>query len=564
MIKSVTLHQFKRFETQEIKIPSKKINFLSGPNNSGKSTLLHALAVWNFCVFVIRQNRGDIALHVGSVKSGVGISYHDFSPINLPDLKHLWHDNKSQLPNSRTYSLTIEVEWEHPEEGHHSLAISLSLAGERLYTKVKNTTLSSCSALPRIVYLPPIAGLVANEPFATTAERNAMLGRGLAGSILRNILYDLQKINKGAKEALKRLKGKEKEFIKRAFVDSDPWEVMQSILRDKFNFELAVHDYDENYNTAIKVETKSTSEGKAKRDLMVEGTGVLQWICVYAYAVRREMDILLLDEPDAHLHPKLQRDMVDELHNILRRDKKQVFIATHSSEILDNYKEYGGVIRFTKTGVKVIREDKEISTLRKNDLGSNYNPNSEKRQLFVESENDFKVLGIISKKLNRTITADPLALSRKNHHSRLKIFHAMILENPNLRVVSLCDRDTDHLNTVNRNTLRYNMPSPEGFIPLTFVRRTIENYAMVPDCICRTLGPGYEDKFREWWEVDLGLTSLENYNSDIQALLDFDIKNKLAEFLFKHGKDIFDVWNELRIDEIHKDFITIFDTIDEL
>ena len=564
MIKSVTLHQFKRFNRQKIRIPSESINFLSGPNNSGKSTLLHALAVWNFCVFVIRKNRGDAALHKGSTKSAVGISYHDFSPINLPDLVHLWHGKKSRIPNKGVYSLTIRVDWEHPEEGLHSLETSLSVSGERLYTKIKKTTLSNCDALPRIVYLPPIAGLVSNEPFATEAERNAMLGRGLAGSVLRNILYDIQKVDRRVKAAVSRLKGKERKFLENVLVDLSNWDIIQNSLREKFGFELVVSDYDENYNTAIKVETKSVKKGEAKKDLMVEGAGILQWICVYAYALKQDMDILLLDEPDAHLHPSLQRELIDELHSLLRRRKKQILIATHSSEILDNYNKFGGIILFTGKNIKIIKEDKDLSNLRKIHLGSRYDPTAEKRLLFVESKSDFKVLDIISRKLNRTISIEPFTSCHKTHSSRLKIFDAMKAEFSSLRVVSLCDRDAAHLNNVDRKTLRYKMEAPEGFVPLTFVRRDIENYAMVPDCISRVLGPEHEDSFKNWWEVKVGLASMKAYNSDIQTLLDLYIKDELAAFLSRYGKDIFDVWNELKEDEIHDDFIIILDTIDEI
>lgn len=564
MIKSVTLHQFKCFKKQKFKIPSGEINFLSGPNNSGKSTLLHALAVWNFCVFIIRQNRGDTALYEGSSKSGVGISYHDFSPINLPDLKHLWHDSRSRSSNSGTYTLAIDVEWEHPKEGKHNLEVSLSLSGERLYAKVKRTTISNCDTLPRIVYLPPIAGLVANEPHATVAERNTMLGRGLAGSILRNILFEFKNNNKIKKETIIEYGGKEKKQLMKRLKDVDSWEIIQRVLQKKFGFELVVHDFDDRYNTTIRVETKRSLNRWRKRDLMVEGTGVLQWICVYAYAIKREMDVLLLDEPDAHLHPGLQREMVDELHSILRRDKKQVFIATHSSEILDSYSEFGGIISFTGKQVKIIDEDKDLSNLRKIHLGSRYDPTAEKKLLFVESESDFDVLDIISKKLGRTISIEPFTSSHKTHSSRLKVFDKMKMSFSNLRVISLCDRDTEHLNNVNKETLRYKMKAPDGFIPLTFVRRDIENYAMVPNCICRVLGSKNEDSFRNWWEVKVGLASFSTYNSDIKTLLDLYIKDELGTFLSKYGKDIFDVWNELKEDEVHNDFVTILNTIDEL
>lgn len=39
---------------------------------------------------------------------------------------------------------------------------------------------------------------------------------------------------------------------------------------------------------------------------MVEGSGFLQWLSVYTLALNPSINVLLLDEPDAHLHTTLQ------------------------------------------------------------------------------------------------------------------------------------------------------------------------------------------------------------------------------------------------------------------
>ena len=43
---------------------------------------------------MVEIERGDHALRQGYSGSGVGLSTEDFTPIGLPDLKHLWPDLK--------------------------------------------------------------------------------------------------------------------------------------------------------------------------------------------------------------------------------------------------------------------------------------------------------------------------------------------------------------------------------------------------------------------------------------------------------------------------------------
>ena len=66
---------------------------------------------------------------------------------------------------------------------------------------------------------------------------------------------------------------------------------------------------------------------------MVEGSGFLQWLSVYALALNKDLDVLLLDEPDAHLHPVPQGHLTHKLAKLCE-NKKQVLLATHSTTIL--------------------------------------------------------------------------------------------------------------------------------------------------------------------------------------------------------------------------------------
>ena len=58
MIESVKLTRFKRFTNSSFALHPTTITFLAGGNNSGKSTLLQAIAVWEFCRLVLENERG--------------------------------------------------------------------------------------------------------------------------------------------------------------------------------------------------------------------------------------------------------------------------------------------------------------------------------------------------------------------------------------------------------------------------------------------------------------------------------------------------------------------------
>jgi hypothetical protein len=89
MISRVQFHRFKQFRDQTFDLHP-GISLLGGGNNAGKSSLLHGLAVWEFCRTAIAMERGSDTFVAGHAGRGVGLGDDEFSPINVPSLKHLW------------------------------------------------------------------------------------------------------------------------------------------------------------------------------------------------------------------------------------------------------------------------------------------------------------------------------------------------------------------------------------------------------------------------------------------------------------------------------------------
>src|SRR5256885_1499819 len=114
MISKVTIQNFKRFKDPTVfALDPDGVTFLAGGNNSGKSTLLQALAVWEFARSVVEINKGAQALLSGGAGQKIGVSAEDFSPIALPDPRHLW-SNLRVLGGRGTggFTLLMRCDWQ--------------------------------------------------------------------------------------------------------------------------------------------------------------------------------------------------------------------------------------------------------------------------------------------------------------------------------------------------------------------------------------------------------------------------------------------------------------------
>lgn len=155
MLTSVGFRKFKRFSDDKISLLEKGVSFIAGGNNSGKSTILQGLAVWAFSRAVLEAERGPSAFLLGSTHSGLGMSYEEFSPINIPSLRHLWTNLYPQKTPSDPdgYTLRIDCTWQF-NATQKELELGLALANDRLFIKTTRTNLVQGDHIPRLAYFP--------------------------------------------------------------------------------------------------------------------------------------------------------------------------------------------------------------------------------------------------------------------------------------------------------------------------------------------------------------------------------------------------------------------------
>lgn len=537
---NVELRRFKQFRDTRVELRP-GVSIVGGGNNAGKSSLLQALAVWEFCKVATVAQKGEAAIVAGKTSSqGFGLGDDEFSPLNLPSLKHLWTNLKTQKTDEDPdgYTLLIACEWVYDEEPHR-LAFSLALANDRLFIKVAETTLSSETRVPVLAYLPPFAGISAREERTYGAVRRRRIGEGLAGAVLRNLLLDMRDANTESRKKLRGDKSKISDPDLRALRANDPWELLQQTLRDVFSAEITIADFNDEYHTYIQA---SVVKGKVDgyqltrhpgynaRDLMVEGSGFLQWLSVYTLATSPNVDVLLFDEPDAHLHASLQAQLVERLRFLADRFGKQVLLATHSTEIL-RATEPEDLLEVRPQGKFRYLADDEQKIGLVVGIGSSYVPRIEKvretkRVFFYEGTSDLSVLRALGETIGHPVATTMAHWQTSgDHRDRKTLWRMLDQEFVGVKGFSLRDRDDDPISTVDDSLMDKTNPSQGAFVTRKWRRRYIESYLVYPPALSRASSIP-EDKVRQILQDEFALAIGDNFTDATVPTTLCDIRAK--------------------------------------
>lgn len=301
MLNSIKIVRFKNID--EIEIPLGGINILIGSNNAGKSSIQQAI---QFAVSVAQSTAQQNARWTGDrCPSSLSSETLIYSP--LRDIEALApsgvlqtkveHAIQVQFNSNETCTVTIR-------KGKNR-NIATALEGKVLGEQLQNVE------SPYSIIVPGLAGIPPFEEYRPPSVVRKAAAKGDSNSVFRNILLLLAK-------------------------DENSWTRFESKFKTVFpDYEISVK-FNPNFDEHI--DAKIVQYGIAL-PIDSSGTGILQAIQILAYYYLYKPKLLILDEPDSHLHPNNQRILARLLKNLQEETGCQIIISTHSRHFFGALKD---------------------------------------------------------------------------------------------------------------------------------------------------------------------------------------------------------------------------------
>ncbi len=399
MLTKLRICNLKRFDEAEIDL-GQAVVFV-GPNNSGKTTALQALALWEIGVRRWAEKRGDKSS--ATKRSGAAINRRDLIAMPVPSAKLLWRDlhvrNVTRVVDDatgqrkpKTAYIRTKVTVDGITGGHAwSCGLEFDYANEEsLYCRPLSEgdgKRSERKTIPReaidisVAFLPPMSGLAAEEPKWEQGRVNVLIGEGQTAQVLRNLCYEVYASEERAEE----------------------WNRLVVSIRDLFGVELLPPTYIAERGE-ITMSYKET--GGAELDLSSSGRGLQQTLLLLSYLYANPRTVLLLDEPDAHLEILRQRQIYQLLTTVAEEKGSQIIAASHSEVVLNEACDRGVAVAFVGAPHRIAdRGSQVLKALRDIGFDQYYQAEQTGWVLYLEDSTDLAILQAFAKTLDHEAQA---------------------------------------------------------------------------------------------------------------------------------------------------------------
>ena len=342
----IIINNFKRIESLEIDL--QPVTALVGGNTSGKSSALQAAQL------------------------GVSIlqaAFRGFRPNGLPDFaRTVANDAVLFRPTERLldlrrgdsatqnigYSITYRgVDLDANANMEMTIEVRRGKNANIAITRTGNDDLAAVLAnsdRPFSIFTPGISGIPIREEWRTKGAMDAAVMHGDANLYLRTVLDHLftSELDEGAKA----------EWCRTRDINLLPesgWKTFSTLLERCYPCTRVIVSHDQQRDRYVKVEVE-TSDAMITLDMA--STGMLQVIQIIAYTCFYAPPLILLDEPDAHLHADSQARLYEALRSVAAETQTRILFASHSPQLIQRLMyDSDAAVTWMNAGEKVPVDD---------------------------------------------------------------------------------------------------------------------------------------------------------------------------------------------------------------
>jgi ABC-type branched-subunit amino acid transport system ATPase component len=540
LLTKVTIRNFKRFDDVSIELGNPVV--FIGPNNSGKTTALQALALWDLGLRRWNEKRAG---KTPEKRPGVTINRRDLIALPVPNANLLWRglhvrDAHRVGDKAETRNVRIDIIVEGVTEGKSwECGLEFDYANEEsFYCRPLRKSedkgpdrwiIPSEAANERIAFLPPMSGLAANETRLDPGAVNVRLGEGRTAEVLRNLCYR----------------------IATSTESRGAWQKLVGRISDLFRVKL-----DEPLYVAERGEITMTYRDpeEIRLDISAAGRGLQQTLLLLAHLTLNPKSVLLIDEPDAHLEILRQRQIYQVLADATREHGSQIILASHSEVILNEAADRDVVVAFLGKPHRIDdRGSQLLKSLNQIEFDHYYQAEQTGWVLYLEGSTDLAILHALAEVLGhpaKQALERPFVHYVQNQPSKAREhFYGLRAARQDLQGFALFDRTRLQLD-----------PSPH-LEQYMWRRREIENYLCYSEALLSWaqgqaeihVGPLFGLSWRNQMEDSIQRieAAMETLGKGSPWLPDSKVSDDFLDPLFKRFFESLDLPNLMRKTDYH-------------
>ena len=513
-LEELVIHNFRGFKDYTLKL--KPFTVLIGENNSGKTSVLQAIQLVYESIQVLFGG-GEHPRFTGinwQVDLTQPLSHFGLSDTELIFFKKVPEGLQISAKWSNGLQLNLSA-FQKTAFNFELFENGTSIADKLNEPRVQELIISVYSS--KAIMLPPVGTISPNETFIARPHMDAQQAQGRYNETWRGNLF--WRYNSGDKTAFDDLY----EFIRTYIPNSNVHPPRLS----EDNPPKFVIEYDEDSNIY---------------DISSSGGGLRTLISIATILKLTKASCILLDEPDTHLHSKLQRDIAEILLEHSESQNIQMVIATHSPDIIDSVPldSLLFIDRLMSEAVPVDNVGNALVSLGALTNSQAVAATGAKSIINVEGRGDKIVFPECAKKIGIEFPGVPdarLIASGKKNLEELKHIHRGMRDffKVDMKIVAINDLDYD---SIAQEMEGIKEEREKGVLLLTLGKKEIENYLLDANAITKAVKERLEKRGKSYESYppidnegvikDMIIKCLERYKNDLSWKIKPLIRDELS------------------------------------